>query len=48
MGYLKCNKLAVHFNLTQNMIFVVLHKYFNCTTDKTIDAGRTASTDSNY
>ena len=30
------------------MIYVVLYKYLNCATDKTIDGGHTASTDCNY
>ena len=30
------------------MIFVALHKQLNCAADKIIDAGHTASTDSNY
>ena len=29
------------------IIFVVLNKYLNCTVDKTIDTGHTASTDCN-
>ena len=28
-GLFKCNKLAVHFKLTLDMIFVVLYKYLN-------------------
>ena len=44
----KYKKLAVHFKLTLDMIFVVLYKYLNCAADKTIDGGHTASTDYNY
>ena len=29
------------------MVFVVLYKYVNCTVDKTIDTGHTASTECN-
>ena len=41
-------KLAVHFKLTLDMIFVVLHKNLICAADKTIDGGHTASTDWNH
>ena len=37
----KCNKLAVHFKLTLEMVLVVLYKYLNCAVDKTIDTGYT-------
>ena len=44
---LKCDRLAVHFGLTLDMIFVVLYKYLNCAADKAIDAGHTAISDCN-
>ena len=47
-GVFKCNKLAVDFKLTLDMIFVVLCKYLNCAADKTIDGAHTASADCNY
>ena len=47
-GVFKCNKLAVNFKLTLDMIYVVLYKYLNCAGDKTIDPGHTAGTDCNY
>ena len=47
-GVFKCNKLAVHFKLTLDMIFAVLCKQLNCIADKTIDARHTASTDCNF
>ena len=46
-GVLKCNRLAVHFRLTLDMIFVVLYKFLNCAVDKAIDAGHTAITNCN-
>ena len=47
-GVFKCNKLAVYFKLTLDMISVVLYKYLNCTAEKTIGECHTASTDCNY
>ena len=47
-GVFKCNKLAVPFKLTLDIIFVVLYKYLYCAPDKTINTGHTASTDCNY
>ena len=38
-GVLKCNKLAVHFKLTLDMIFAVLYKYLSCHAEKIIDKG---------
>ena len=43
-GLLKCNRLAVHFNLTLGVIFVVLYKYLNYVASKATDAGHTAIT----
>ena len=42
------HRLAVHFKLTWDMIFVVLYKYLNCATDRTVEGGHTASNDCNY
>ena len=39
---IKCNKLAVHFKLPLDMIFVGLYKYLNFAADKTFDAGHSA------
>ena len=47
MDYLKCNKLAVNFKLTLDMIYVIICKCLNCAVDKTIDTGHTTSTDCN-
>ena len=47
-GVFKYNKLAVHFKLTLDMIFVFLYKYLNCAADKTIDRGLTTNTDCKY
>ena len=44
----KCNKLAVHFKLTRDMISMILYKYLNCAAEKIIVEGQTASTDCNY
>ena len=37
----KCNKLAVHFKLTLEMVLVVLCKYLNCAADESFDTGYT-------
>ena len=44
---IKCNKLAVYFELILGIIFVVQYKYLNCAVYKTISTGHTTSTDCN-
>ena len=43
----KCNKIAVHFKSTLDVLFMVLYKYINCAADKTIDGSHTVRTDCN-
>ena len=47
-GVLKCNKLAVHFKLTLDMIFVVLYKYLSCHAEKIIDKDLVLTVTINY
>ena len=47
-GVFKCYKLAVHFELTLDMIFVVLYKYLNCAVYKIIEIGHITDCNANY